>query len=387
MLEKLQYKAGQLQNLLWDLQGECASGAVYINSTVNPGQTPRSRLLFLNKGEIVYGGLRIPDNNKEFAQAIGIKFKHRLVDTAIKYTIPKLENPFSFRELLEQLIRLRIFKWEEIETAAQAQVVQVLEQVLPHPGQLQLDSTVMFDLSHGEAGRGLDWSKLMQSMTHRQEEWAALAPVIPGMDVIPQLGAGGLQAVSDRQVQQHLQQWVDGVRSLVDIAALLNKDPLELARSYRTWVTLGWLTLGKDTSTTSPVLPVPETQHPMVLSVDDSVVVQTLIKRALSDRYQVLLVNNAVDALKVININPIVLLLLDVTMPDIDGLEFCRTVRSIPKFKDLPIIMLTARDKFSDKLRGQIAGATHYLTKPIEPNLLLETVDKCVGNNPMMLSA
>jgi twitching motility two-component system response regulator PilG len=40
--------------------------------------------------------------------------------------------------------------------------------------------------------------------------------------------------------------------------------------------------------------------------------------------------------------------------------------------------MLTARDKFSDKLRGQIAGATHYLTKPVEPKQLLEIVDKCV---------
>jgi twitching motility two-component system response regulator PilG len=99
----------------------------------------------------------------------------------------------------------------------------------------------------------------------------------------------------------------------------------------------------------------------------------------------VLLVSNAVDALKVINSNPISLLLLDVTMPGIDGLEFCRTVRSIPKFKNLPIIMLTARDKFSDKLRGQMVGATHYLTKPIEPKQLLQTVAKCVDNKALTL--
>jgi twitching motility two-component system response regulator PilG len=45
--------------------------------------------------------------------------------------------------------------------------------------------------------------------------------------------------------------------------------------------------------------------------------------------------------------------------------------------------MLTARDKFSDKLRGQIAGATHYLTKPVEPNQLLEIVNKCLEVNPI----
>jgi twitching motility two-component system response regulator PilG len=112
-----------------------------------------------------------------------------------------------------------------------------------------------------------------------------------------------------------------------------------------------------------------------------------MIKRTLSDRYQVLLASNAVDALKVINTNPIALLLLDVTMPEIDGLEFCRTVRSIPKFQNLPIIMLTARDKFSDKLRGQIAGATRYLTKPVEPSQLLEIVDKCVEKDNISFSA
>ena len=43
--------------------------------------------------------------------------------------------------------------------------------------------------------------------------------------------------------------------------------------------------------------------------------------------------------------------------------------------------MITARDKFSDKLRGKIAGATHYLTKPVEPKLLIETVDKYLEIN------
>ncbi len=66
-------------------------------------------------------------------------------------------------------------------------------------------------------------------------------------------------------------------------------------------------------------------------------------------------------------------------MSDVDGLEFCRTVLSIPKFKNLPVIMVTARDKFSDKLRGQIAGSTHYLTKPFERRILLDIVGKYIG--------
>ena len=157
-----------------------------------------------------------------------------MADTAIKYAKQKLKNPSSFRELLEQIVRIRVFKWEDIETTIHAQVVQVLEQTLPHPGQLQLDSTVQFDLSYGEDAHGLYWSKVMQDVTARQQEWAALAPIVPSMDAVPQLSPRGLQGVKHTKAQQHLQQWVDGVRSLIDIAEQLSEDPLELARSYRT---------------------------------------------------------------------------------------------------------------------------------------------------------
>ena len=385
MLKELLYQTGQLHNLLKDLQSEGISGSVYIHTTVTPNHKPRSRVLVLHNGEIVYGGLKIPGNNQEFARTIGIKFSHTWADAAIKYTAQNLQNPSSFRELLERIVRIRVFKWEEIETVVHDQVVQVLEQALPHPGQVQLDFTVPFDLSYGKDGHGLDWPKLMQDVAARQQEWATLAPVVPSMDAVPRLSPKGLRVVTDSKAQQHLRQWVDGARSLIDIAEKLGEDPLELARSFMAWSVAGWVTLGGD-APASQASPTTGKQSPIVLSVDDSLIVQTMIKRTLGDRYQVLLVSNAVDALKVINTNPISLLLLDVTMPEIDGLEFCRTVRSIPKFHNLPIIMLTARDKFSDKLRGQIAGATHYLTKPVEPKQLLEIVGKCVENTNISVS-
>lgn len=377
MIEVSQYQAGQLHNLLWDLQCERTSEAIYIDTTVNSEQKPKSHVLVLKKGQIIYGGSRIPESNQEFARMIGIKCNHRMADTAIKYATQKSKNPSSFRELLEQIVRIRVFKWEEIETTVHNQVVQVLEQALPYPGKLQLDSSVQLDLSHGEDGHGLDWTRVMQDVTMRQQEWAALAPVVPSMDAVPQLSPSALQTVTDSKAHQHLQQWVDGVRSLIDIAEQVSQDPLELARSYMAWAISGWVTFRGDAPATQGI-PATKNQCPIVLSVDDSLIVQTTIKRALGDRYQVLLASNAVDALKVINTTPIALLLLDVTMPEIDGLEFCRRVRSLPKFKNLPIIMLTARDKFSDKLRGQIAGATHYLIKPVEAKQLLEIVDKCV---------
>ena len=115
-----------------------------------------------------------------------------------------------------------------------------------------------------------------------------------------------------------------------------------------------------------------------VLSVDDSTVMQQLIKNTLSAEYRVVLCSSAVQALSLINQEPIAVVLLDVTMPEMDGLDFCRTVRSIPKFQSLPIVMLTARDSGLDRLQGRLAGATEYLTKPFDADQLRNIIQNLV---------
>ena len=120
---------------------------------------------------------------------------------------------------------------------------------------------------------------------------------------------------------------------------------------------------------------------PKIMVVDDSTVMQEMIKRALSSDYQVIVADNAVDALALIYHEPISILLLDVSMPGVDGLELCRTLRSLPQFRELPIIMLTARDGAFDKVQGRLAGATEYLTKPFENEQLRQVVKSFISSN------
>lgn len=120
---------------------------------------------------------------------------------------------------------------------------------------------------------------------------------------------------------------------------------------------------------------------PTILAVDDSVIMHSLIKKALGNSYQVVVANNAVDALSMIYYQHISVLLLDVSMPGIDGLEMCRTVRNLPEFQNLPIIMLTAKDSLFDKVQGRLAGATEYLTKPFDPDRLREVVSRLVNDS------
>ncbi len=120
---------------------------------------------------------------------------------------------------------------------------------------------------------------------------------------------------------------------------------------------------------------------PTILAVDDSTVMQEMIKRALGSEYRVLVADNAVDALALIYHEQIAILLLDVSMPGVDGLELCLTVRSLPQFHELPIIMVTARDGVFDKVQGRLAGATEYLTKPFDSERLRQVVGNFLSVN------
>lgn len=362
-MSKSQYQARQLINLLEKLEKQQSSGSLHLNAEINSQQRKKSRVLVWNNGRIVYAGLNVP-NKQEFAKMLGQKLKRESIDTAINVAMQRATTQTSIREFLEFFVRMRLFTWEQIEALVHTQVVLTLEQVLPHAGQFEFDSTTELNIC-----RDLELSNLMQDITRRQEQWSTLAPLIPSPEAVPQLPANALAKITDPAVRQHIQQSVDGQRSLVDIAQGLDKDPLQVAQSYLHWVQAGWVMFEGSK-------PVQKSNLPTILAVDDSPVMQATFKRALADYYQVLVASNAVDALSLLNQNKVALLLLDVSMPDIDGLELCRTLRSMPQFSDLPIIMVTAKDGFVDKLKGQIAGSTQYLTKPFDAENLRQVVGK-----------
>ncbi len=113
-----------------------------------------------------------------------------------------------------------------------------------------------------------------------------------------------------------------------------------------------------------------QSQQLTILAVDDSPVMQEMIKEALAQDYNVLVADSAEDALSLLYHQPIAMLLLDVCMPEIDGLELCRTLRSLPEFHDLPIMLVTGKDRVFDKVQGRLAGANEYLTKPFNAEQL-----------------
>ena len=113
-------------------------------------------------------------------------------------------------------------------------------------------------------------------------------------------------------------------------------------------------------------------RRPAILSIDDSPVAQALIQRTLGPSYRLICCGTAQEGLMALeSSDDVALLLLDLTLPDMDGLEFCRRVRENERSQDLPIVMLTARDGVVDRLRGRMTGANQYLAKPLPPVRLI----------------
>jgi len=123
-----------------------------------------------------------------------------------------------------------------------------------------------------------------------------------------------------------------------------------------------------------------------VLAVDDSIPAQRLIKRILEKHYQVIFANDTIQALAALHQHSIDLMLLDISMPGMDGLELCRVLRGLPNFNHLPIVMLTSRNGARDEVEGRLSGATEYLTKPFSEEELLHTIEKILNQTVSLMS-
>jgi DNA-binding response OmpR family regulator len=114
---------------------------------------------------------------------------------------------------------------------------------------------------------------------------------------------------------------------------------------------------------------------PTILVVDDEPPILELVRYTLEDeQIRVLEAADGVQALEVAQAARPDLILLDVQMPRLDGLEVCRRLRADTALGGTRIVMLTAAGQDADRVRGLAAGADEYLTKPFSPLALFTLV-------------
>ena len=104
---------------------------------------------------------------------------------------------------------------------------------------------------------------------------------------------------------------------------------------------------------------------PTILVVDDEKEIRELIEIYLKNEgYNVITAEDGLEALEITKKNTIHLIILDIMLPSIDGIQVCKSIR---KYLDVPIVMLSAKREDNDKILGIITGADDYVTKPFNP--------------------
>ena len=116
-----------------------------------------------------------------------------------------------------------------------------------------------------------------------------------------------------------------------------------------------------------------------ILVVEDDESVRTLLVRQLATQYEVYQAAEAQSATALLGtIRAPDLILCDVKMPGMTGVQFAKQLKGMPAFKQVPIIFLTARTGALDVIEGINAGARHYITKPFNMKDLLEKVARAI---------
>lgn len=114
-----------------------------------------------------------------------------------------------------------------------------------------------------------------------------------------------------------------------------------------------------------------------VMIVDDSASMRQLVSFALKDAgYEVIDAVNGRDALNKLNGTKIEAFITDLNMPEMDGIEFIKNLRSTAGFRFTPILMLTTESQESKKQEGRQAGASGWIVKPFRPEQLTDLVRK-----------
>ena len=117
----------------------------------------------------------------------------------------------------------------------------------------------------------------------------------------------------------------------------------------------------------------------LIMTVDDSASIRQMVGFTLRNAgYEVVEAKDGKDAVSKLS-GPIKMVITDLNMPNMDGIELIRQIRATPAYKFIPVVMLTTESQATRKQEGKAAGATGWIVKPFQPEQLLAVVKKVLG--------
>lgn len=139
-----------------------------------------------------------------------------------------------------------------------------------------------------------------------------------------------------------------------------------------------------------PVIELTDTQSkpfqmlPSILLVDDEEEILDFLERMLQTRYAILKAQSGEEALQQLQTNAVQLIISDVMMPDMDGFELCKAIKSNFEHSHIPVILLTAKNTIQSKVQGLELGADAYIEKPFSKEHLQAQIASLLSNRNMI---
>ena len=121
---------------------------------------------------------------------------------------------------------------------------------------------------------------------------------------------------------------------------------------------------------------------PRILIVDDSPTIRKMVRASLRalESFDFVEAANGLEAIEQVALGPVALMILDLNMPDMHGVDVLKFLRRHPSSRDVPVVVLTTRGDDSSRESAVAAGATQYMTKPFVPQALLSAARELLGS-------
>lgn len=227
----------------------------------------------------------------------------------------------------------------------------------------------------------LEIGSLVAKIMQQVQEWKQLHSYIQSpYQYLAIADAKGLRRVLPTATVSQIEQWVDGKTSLRQLARYLNRDILTIGRTVYPFVKQGWMQVRYPTTSNAAT----RNSHsfslsrtPKIICIDDAIAICKTVESILQQQaYEAIGCSDPLQAFSLVFHHLPDLILCDIVMPALNGYELCAMLRRSSTFQQTPIIMLTGKDQFIDRVRARMVGATDYLTKPFTDSELLLLVEK-----------
>ncbi|KOP23336.1 chemotaxis protein CheY [Hapalosiphon sp. MRB220] len=230
----------------------------------------------------------------------------------------------------------------------------------------------------------LEIAPLLTKIVKQVQQWKQFYPYIQSPEQFPMLtDIVNLRSSLPEVTVNKLQHWANGKTSLRQLARHLNRSIITVAQAIYPYVQQGWVHLVYSDTTESLANEqdneffLQQNHKQRILCIDDALSICTEIETILKTQgYEAIAITDPLEALSLVFQFQPELIFCDIAMPQLNGYEICAMLRHSQSFRNIPIIMLTTKEGYLERIRATMAGATDHLTKPFGHSELVICVEK-----------